>query len=367
MSCDFVELTAPGVAELAPYQPGKPLDELEREYGISDAIKLASNENPLGPSPKAVAALREAAGTVNRYPNAAGTALKAALADKWGLSPANVALSNGSDEWVLLLCLSLADPGDEVIMAQGSFISYLLRATEVGAKVVQVPLKEYTNDLEAMAEAISDRTRLVFVCNPNNPTGTMVDGAAMEAFLERVPERVPVVLDEAYYEYALNPDYPRSVEYLRAGRQNLIVLRTFSKVYGLAGLRVGYMLASEKVIDYMGRVRLPFNVNHLAQVAALAALEDGEHVRRCLEANEAAKEFFYRELTALGLRYIPTHTNFIAMDVGRPGTEVSGLLLERGFITTPTDGWGVPNHVRFSFGTPEENELFVAALKEMMS
>jgi len=195
----------------------------------------------------------------------------------------------------------------------------------------------------------------------------MVNAAAMERFLERVPRRVPVVVDEAYYEYAVNPDYPRSVEYLRAGQENLIVLRSFSKVYGLAGLRVGYMLADERVIDYMERVRLPFNVSRPAQVAALAALDDDEHVRRSVEANEAAKEFFYRELTALGLRYIPTHTNFIAMDVGRPGTEVSGLLLERGFITTPTDGWGVPNHVRFSFGTPEENELFVAALKEMMS
>ena len=335
--------------------------------GVEGVVDMSSNENPLGPSPKAVVALRQAVETVNRYPDASGSALRAALADKWGLSPTNVALGNGADEWVLLLCVALAGPGDEVVMALGSFISYLLRATEVGARAIRVPLSNHTHDLEAMAEAITDRTRLVFVCNPNNPTGTAAEAGAIEAFLERVPERVPVVLDEAYYEYAVKPGYMQSVECLRDGRQNLFVLRSFSKVYGLAGLRVGYMLANEKAIDYMERARPPFNVNRLAQVAALAALDDDEHVRRSVDANETAKDFFYRELAALGLRYIPTHTNFIALDVGRPGAEVSGPLLEHGFITTALDGWGVPNHVRFSFGTPEENEAFVAALREIMS
>jgi histidinol-phosphate aminotransferase len=350
----------PHIARLPAYKPPTVPPGVER------VIDLSSNENPLGPSPKAVAALREAAETVNRYPDAAGTALRAALADKWDVSPANVALGNGADEWVLLLCLALIEPGDEVIMAQGSFISYLLRATEVGAELTRVPLMDYTHDLDAMADAITDRTRLIFVCNPNNPTGTAVDATAMETFLERVPEHVPVVVDEAYYEYAVNPDYPRSVTYLRNGRRNLIVLRSFSKVYGLAGLRVGYMLASEEVIDYAERARPPFNVNRLAQVAALAALDDDEHVRRSLEANEAAKAFFYRELEALGLCYIPTHTNFIAVDVGRPGAEVSKPLLEHGFVATATDGWGVPNHVRFSFGLPAENEAFVAALSQIV-
>jgi len=348
------------IAELPAYKPPTVPPGVER------VVDLSSNENPLGPSPQAMAALREAVGTVHRYPDASGAALKAALADEWGLSPANIALGNGADEWVLLLCLALTEPGDEVIMPSGSFISYLLRAIEVGANVVRVPLKEgYVHDLDAMAEAVTERTRLIFVCNPNNPTGTVVGGAAVESFLERVPERVVVVMDEAYYEFAVGPDYPRSLEYLHAGRKNLVVLRTFSKVYGLAGLRVGYMLASENVIDYMERTRPPFNVNRMAQVAALAALDDDEHVRRTLEANEAAKEFFYRELEKLGLRYIPTHTNFIALDVGRPGAEVSGPLLERGFITTALDAWGVPNHVRFSFGTPEENETFVKALREV--
>jgi histidinol-phosphate aminotransferase len=213
-----------------------------------------------------------------------------------------------------------------------------------------------------MAGAITDRTRLIFVCNPNNPTGTAVDAGPLEAFLDRVPDRIPVVVDEAYYEYALSPDYPHTVELIRAGQENLIALRSFSKVYGLAGLRVGYMLASEAVIDYAERARPPFNVNRLAQVAALAALDDDEHVQRSL----AAKAFFYSELTALGRPYIPTRTNFIAVDVDRPGAEVSGPLLVRGFITTALDGWGVPNHVRFSFGLCAENEAFVAALGKVI-
>jgi len=351
----------PHIAELPVYKP--PVAPL----GVERVVDMSSNENPLGPSPKAVIALRDALGTINRYPDAAGTDLKVALADKWGLSPANIALSNGADEWVLLLCLSLVDPGDEVIMAQASFISFLMRAAQVGAKLVRVPLRDHTHDLEAMAEAVTERTRLVFVCNPNNPTGTVVDAEALDAFLERVPERVPVVLDEAYYQYVANPDYTRSVDHLRAGRQNLIVLRSFSKAYGLAGLRVGYLLAGERIVDYMERARPAFNVSRLAQVGALAALEDDEHVRRSVEANEASKDFFYRELVTLGLRYIPTYTNFIAFDVGRPGAEVSGQLLERGFITTALDGWGMPNHVRFSFGTPEENEAFVGALGEILT
>jgi histidinol-phosphate aminotransferase len=329
-------------------------------------VDLSSNENPSGPSPKAVAALREALGTINRYPDASGTALKAALAEKWGLQPSNVALSNGADEWVLLLCLSLVDPGDQVVMAQGSFISYLLRATEVGATVTRVPLKGYVHDLAAMAEAVTERTRLVFVCNPNNPTGTLVDASAMEAFLKRVPESVPVVLDEAYYEYVPDRREVRSLEHLRSGRQNLIVLRSFSKVYGLAGLRVGYMLAHEAVIDYVERARPPFNVNRLAQIAALAALEDDEHVERSVSANEAAKQFVSGELADMGLPYVPTSTNFVAVDVGRPAAEVSAPLLEQGFVTTALDGWGVPNHLRFSFGTPQENIEFVCALREIV-
>lgn len=351
----------PYIAALPAFKPPvAPVD-------VSPIIDLSSNENPLGPSPKAVAAVLRAAETVNRYPDATGSALRVALAHKWGLSSTNVALGNGADEWLLLLCLSFVYPGDEVVMAQGSFVSYLLRATEVGAKVVRVPLQNYMHDLDAMADAITDRTRLVFICNPNNPTGTVVARADFRAFLDRVPERVAVVLDEAYYEYVISPDHFQSVQSLRDGRENLIVLRSFSKIYGLAGLRVGYMLADEAIIDYMERARPPFNVNSLAQVAALAALDDGEHVQRSLAANEEAKCYFYGELAALTLPYIPSYTNFIAFDAGRPGAEVSGPLLERGIITTALDGWGVPNHVRFSFGTPDENTAFTAALRQVIA
>jgi histidinol-phosphate aminotransferase len=329
-------------------------------------IDLSSNENPLGPSPKAMDALRAAVGTAHRYPDASASDLKAALAERYGLSTANLAIGNGADEWVLLLCLSLLEPGDEVIMAWGSFISYWLRGTEMGANVVRVPLSNHTHDLDAMLNAVTPATRILFCCNPNNPTGTVVDPRAMEDWLSRVPDRVLVVLDEAYFEYADGPTYFQSLKALREGRQNLAVLRSFSKIYGLAGLRVGYLLAHERVVDYMERARPPFNVNRLAQVAALAALDDEAHVRRSLEANDAAKEFFYQKLRAMDVPYILSHTNFIAMDVGREAKQVSGALLERGFVTTALDGWGVPNHVRFSFGTPEENEAFVHALQEVL-
>ncbi len=337
--------------------------------GLGRVVDLSSNENPLGPSPRAVEALRAAAASVHRYPDAGGSALKEALAAKCGLTSAHIALGNGADEWVLLLCQSLLEPGDEVVMAQGSFISYVLRATQVGAQLVRVPLADYTHDLEGMAEAITPRTRLVFVCNPNNPTGTAVNAQQVEAFLQRVPQRVPVAFDEAYYEYALasGSDFPRSVDALRAGQPNLIVLRSFSKIYGLAGLRVGYLLAQPAVVDYLERARPPFNVNRLAQVAALAALDDDEHVRRSVAANEEARAFFSRELAGLGLAYLPTRTNFVAVRVERPSGEVARALLERGFVTTPLDGWGVPGWLRFSFGLPEENRAFIAALKEVVS
>jgi len=350
----------PHIAKLPAYKP--PVVP----PGLARVVDLSSNENPLGPSPKAVAALQAAASTVHRYPDASAQDLKAALADKHGLSTDNVAVGNGADEWVLLLCLSMLNPGDEMMMARGSFISYWLRGAEMGAKVVQVPLRNHVHDLDAMLDALTPATRIVFCCNPNNPTGTIVEPRAMERFLARVPDRVLVVLDEAYYEYADGPGYFQSLEHVRAGRKNLVVLRSFSKVYGLAGLRVGYMLAHEAVIDYMERARPPFNVNRLAQVAALAALQDKEHVQRSLEANEAAKQFFYRELSALGVPYIATYTNFVAIDVGCEGRQVSGPLLERGFVTTALDAWGVPNHVRFSFGTTEENEAFVEVLQQVL-
>lgn len=350
----------PYIAKLPAYKPPAV------PPGLETVVDLSSNENPLGPSPKAVAAMREALWSVHRYPDASAAALKAALAAKHGLCPENVAIGNGTDEWVHLLCLSLLEPGDEVMMAWGSFIGYWLRGVEMGANVVRVPLQNYALDMDAMFNAVTPATRIIFCCNPNNPTGTVVDPRAMEACLAHVPERVLVVLDEAYVEYADGEGYFQSLDHLRAGRENMAVLRSFSKVYGLAGLRVGYLLGHETLIDYVERARSPFNVNRLAQVAALAALEDEEHVRRSLEANEAARQFFYSELRALGVPYILSYANFIAIDVGREATQVSSALLERGFVTMALDAWGVPNHVRFSFGTPRENEAFIRALQEVL-
>jgi histidinol-phosphate aminotransferase len=350
----------PHIAKLPAYKP--PV----APPGVRRLIDLSSNENPLGPSPKAVAAVRAALGTMNRYPDASSGMLKEAIAEKLGVRAANIAIGNGADEWVILLCLSLLDPGDEVVMAHGSFISYLLRTLEMGATPVRIPLRDFSHDLASMANAVTDRTKIIFVCNPNNPTGTAVDSGPFEAFLARVPGRVLVVVDEAYYEYAVNESYPRSVEMIRDGQENLVSLRSFSKVYGLAGLRVGYLIASETVVDYAERARPPFNVNRLAQVAAHAALGDDDHVRRSLRANVAAMGYFDEEMQRLGLSAIPSRTNFMAVGVGRPGAEISGPLLQRGFLTTAMDGWGVPDHLRFSFGLPDENEAFVAALAEVV-
>ncbi|MFQ3661369.1 MAG: histidinol-phosphate transaminase [Chloroflexaceae bacterium] len=329
-------------------------------------VKLSSNENPLGPSPRALAALQAAITGVHRYPDAGSLALRQTLAARAGLEPAHVTCSNGSDELILLLCLAFLEAGDEVVLAEGTFISYLLRTLEMGATPVRVPLRAYTYDLEGMAAAITPRTRLVFVCNPNNPTGTAVNADTVFAFVRRVPEDVLIVMDEAYVEFAAGPDYPDLLPEIRAGRPNLILLRTFAKIYGLAGLRLGYAYGHSEVIAYLERARPTFNVNLLAQIAGLAALEDDEHVARSREYADSCRAFFMRELQALGLRPIPSRTNFVAVPVGDDAA-VSEALSARGFTVTPLAGWGLPGVIRVSFGTEEQNRGFMAALREVVN
>jgi len=329
-------------------------------------VKLSSNENPLGPSPRALAALQTAITGVHRYPDAGSLALRQALAIRAGLEPTHVTCSNGSDELILLLCLAFLETGDEVVLAEGTFISYLLRTLEMGATPVRVPLRAYTYDLEGMAAAITPRTRLVFVCNPNNPTGTAVSADTVFAFVRRVPEDVLIVMDEAYVEFAAGPDYPDLLPEIRAGRPNLILLRTFAKIYGLAGLRLGYAYGHPEVIAYLERARPTFNVNLLAQIAGLAALEDDEHVARSREYADSCRAFFMRELQALGLRPIPSRTNFVAVPVGDDAA-VSEALSVRGFTVTPLAGWGLPGVIRVSFGTEEQNQGFMAALAEVVN
>lgn len=333
---------------------------------VGDVVKLSSNENPLGPSPKALSALQRALSQVHRYPDSASLALRQALASRAGLTVDHVICSNGSDELILLLCLAFLEQGDEAVMAEGTFISFLLRTLEMGAMPVRVPLRAYTHDLAAMAAAITPRTRLVFVCNPNNPTGTFVTAEEVAGFLQRVPDDVLIVMDEAYAEFAAGPDYPDLLPEIRTGRPNLILLRTFAKIYGLAGLRLGYAYAHPDVIAYLDRTRPTFNVNLLAQLAGIAALEDAEHVARSRAYANASRAFFMTELQALGLNPIPSRANFVAVPVG-DDQAVSEALLARGYAVTPLAGWGLPGLIRVSFGSEEQNRGFIAALRDVLA
>jgi histidinol-phosphate aminotransferase len=348
------------IANLPPYKPPKLIARQPE-----GTVKLSSNENPLGPSPRALAALQAAAASVNRYPDSGALALREALALRFGVAPQQVACSNGSDEMVFLLCMAFLREGDEAVMAHGSFISYYLRTLEMGAHAVRVPLRDYAHDLDAMAGAVTERTRLLFLCNPNNPTGTTNGAAEVARLLERVPEDVLIVVDEAYIEFVERADYPDLLGALRAGRPNLVLLRTFAKIYGLAGLRVGYAFSHPDLIDYIERARPTFNVNALAQAAALAALEDEEHVARSRTHAAACRDLFAHELRALGLDPIPSETNFVAVHVGDDAAVVAGLM-ERGFTVTPLAGWGLPGHIRMSFGTDAENARFFDALRAVL-
>jgi histidinol-phosphate aminotransferase len=349
------------IASLPAYKPPKLIRQ--QPAGV---VKLSSNENPLGPSPRALAALQAAAGSINRYPEAGALALRQALAARFGIAPEMVACSNGSDEMVFMLCLAFLREGDEVVMAHGSFISYYLRTLEMGAQATRVPLRDHMHDLDAMADAITARTRLLFVCNPNNPTGTTNTAEEVARLLARVPEDVLVVMDEAYIEFVDQAGYPDLLVELRAERRNLILLRTFAKIYGLAGLRVGYAFGHPEVIGYIERARPTFNVNALGQVAALAALEDEEHVARSRDHAAASRALFQRELRALGLQPIPSQTNFVTVHIG-DDAEIASALLDRGFTVNPLAGWGLPGYIRISFGTDEENARFLAALRDVLS
>jgi histidinol-phosphate aminotransferase len=349
------------IANLPPYKPPKLI--ARQPEGV---VKLSSNENPLGPSPRALAAIQAAATGVNRYPDASALALREGLAARFDLAPEMVACTNGSDEMVFLLCLAFLGEGDEAVMAHGSFISYYLRTLEMGGRAVRVPLRDYAHDLDAMADAITERTRLLFVCNPNNPTGTTNSAAEVAKLLDRAADDLLIVVDEAYIEFVARADYPELLAELRGGRRNLILLRTFAKIYGLAGLRVGYSFGHPEIIGYLERARPTFNVNALGQIGALAALEDEEHVRRSRTHAAAARELFIRELRALGLQPIASETNFVAVRVG-DDMAVTASLMERGLTVTPLAGWGLPGHIRVSFGTDDENARFFTALRDVLS
>lgn len=350
------------VSKIEPYQPGMPVEELERELGITNSVKLASNENPVGPSPMAVQALAAPASTLNRYPDGGCFYLRKRLAAGLGVGEDELIFGNGSNELIEIAVRTFMRPGDEAVMAHPTFVVYAMAAGVHGCTAVEVPLKDDAHDLTAMAEAINDKTKMVFIANPNNPTGTIKTKQEFGEFMGRVPEGVLVVMDEAYFEYVTRDDYADSVEYLRAGRE-ILILRTFSKIYGLAGLRIGYGITSAGVAADMNRVREPFNTNSLAQCAALAALGDTAHLQRSRRLNEEGKHYLYRELEALGVDFVPTEANFIFMRVS-DAPAMYGALLKEGVIIRPMGpgGAGGAGAVRATIGLPEENERFVKAL-----
>jgi histidinol-phosphate aminotransferase len=366
MSFSVRDLATPGVRALQPYQPGKPLSELEREYGISGAIKLASNENPLGPSPLGIAAAREALAEVELYPDSHGFALKQALSVALGVGADQLVLGNGSNEILQLVARAFLNPGDEVVVAQYAFAIFTTEAVSAGGRVVTVPAKHWGADLPAMRAAVGERTRLVFLANPNNPTGTWHRAAELLAFLEALPEHVVVVLDEAYCEYVSEPDYPNGLAWL-ARFPNLIVSRTFSKIYGLAGLRLGYGVASVEMADLLNRLREPFSVNNLALAAGVAALADDEHVTRSRELNAQGLTQLADACQRLGLDFIPSVGNFIAVDVGRPAGPVYEALLRAGIIVRPLAPYGMPRHLRITIGTPQQMQRLLAALPNALT
>ncbi|MFN3682196.1 MAG: histidinol-phosphate transaminase, partial [Nitrospira sp.] len=321
----------PDIQSLTPYVPGKPIEELQRELGLQRVIKLASNENPLGPSPKALRALSEVTQSVHRYPDGGGYRLRQALAERWKVSIEHLILGNGSDELLGLLARAFLAPGDEAVMADHTFLIYKMEVTAAHGRPVVVPLRNWTHDLDAMARAITPRTRLLFVCNPNNPTGTMVSADEVTTLMASVPDDVIVVFDEAYYEYVRAPQFPDTVSYVREGK-NVVVLRTFSKIFGLAGLRIGYGITTPEIVGILNRIRPPFNANSLAQHAAVAALGDEEHVARSRAVNAQGMEQVREGLKTLGLIPIPSQTNFLYFDVGRDGRQVFEALLRQGII-----------------------------------
>jgi histidinol-phosphate aminotransferase len=352
------------IRSLIPYEPGKPIEEVEREYGIQNSVKLASNENPLGPSPKALAAIRARLDQLHLYPDGDCFYLKAGLAKKLGVAPETLIFGNGSNEIIELAARTFMRAGDEAVMAEQAFVVYQLIVQAVGGKSKQVPLCDYTHDLDAIAAAISPQTRLVFLANPNNPTGTIFRREAWEKFLAKVSPDVLLIVDEAYFEYVEDSNYPDSLKYHQEGRA-ILTLRTFSKLYGLAGLRIGYGVAPKELIAMMQRVRQPFNVNAPAQWAALAALDDAEHVQRSLAVNRQGLEYLRAEFDKLGLAYVPSQGNFILLRVGK-GQEVFKQLLPQGVIVRPMGGYKFPEHIRVTVGTMEENRKFIAALQKVI-
>jgi histidinol-phosphate aminotransferase len=365
MSCDFLAIANPGVQKLRPYQAGKPTSELERELGVTDIVKLASNENPSGLSKKVSSALVDELTELTRYPDANGHALKQALSDKYAVQSSQVTLGNGSNDLLEIIARAFVSTEQQVIFSQYAFIVYPLVTQAIGATSIVVAAKDYGHDLDAMADAISDKTALIFIANPNNPTGNFLAPNEVKAFLAKVPENVLVVLDEAYFEYVAEKLRGNAIAWINEF-PNLIVSRTFSKAYGLAGLRVGYCISNPQIADILNRVRQPFNCNALALKAAETVLFDDEYLSESIKLNNAGKADLSDFFTQYGLDFIPSMGNFITVDMQQSGDKVYQALLHEGVIVRPITGYGLPNHLRISIGTQAENKRFKQALIKVL-
>ena len=360
------DLTRPALAGLVPYEPGKPVEEVQRELGLDRVVKLASNEGQFGPFHAAVEALGRGIPELNRYPDGGAYRLVAALAEKHGVEPANVAVAAGADAVVNYLSMAVLDPGDEVACGWPSFPSYVLDAAKMGATAVRVPLADHRYDVERILAAVTERTKIAYLCNPNNPTGTMISRADVDVFLDAVPEHVLTVLDEAYHEYVEEPDYPDAIEeHFKAGRR-VLVLRTFSKIYGLAGLRVGYGIGPAEIVEAIKKVRNAFDVTQPAQDAAVASLGDPEELARRRRLNAEARARLLAACAELGLEVAtPAVANFVYAEVGDDAQPVFEALLREGVIVRPLAGFGAPGAIRVTVGTPEETDLFARAFRRV--
>jgi histidinol-phosphate aminotransferase len=346
--------------------PGKPIEEVQQEFSLEDVIKLASNENALGPSPGAVSAIQEVLPGINLYPDGKSFRLRQALATYLSVEAECVYVANGTDGVIMQTCMAYLDEQSEVVLSESTFPVYDIFTQVMRARLVKVPMEGYRLDLASMADAITPRTKLVFVCNPNNPTGTIVPVDEVAAFMDRVPDHVLVIFDEAYYEFVDSEEYPRSLDYVRAGRENVMVMRTFSKAFGIAGVRVGYAVAVPELLAPLYCVKEPFAVSLLAQAAGIAALEDTAFIRRTVELTRTGRSYLSDQFKRLGLEAIPSQTNFVLVKIGPDALEVQEALLMRGVIVRACDGYDLPEFLRVTVGTPNENARMIRALSEVL-
>ncbi len=359
------ELVRKSVLNIKPYIAGKPIDETKRQLGLKEVIKLASNENPFGPSPKAVSALKKCFNEVNRYPDAQGFYLKKRLASSFSLDPGNFILGNGSDELIDLTIRTFVEQGENIVTSETTFLEYEIFAQVNDREIRKAPLRYFKYDLNAILKLVDKKTKLIFIANPNNPTGTYVTKYEIADFLGELPESAVVVFDEAYDNFVDVDDYPDSLGYLRK-KNRVIVLKTFSKSYGLAGLRLGYAIADKELVSYMERVRQPFNVNVMAQAAGAAALDDKEFLKKTRKAVLAGKAYIYKELSRMGVGFLSSVSNFVLVDTGRDGVEVFKSLLKFGVIVRDMKQYGLKNFIRVTIGTQKENERFARVLKKVL-